>query len=98
MVFEILTSNWDGEMASLDYDGVKVEVPNALARLSLNLDPRNYDSYGMGPCLDVVGETRTCMNQDLGESEEATYGKWKSGRIAYDRSGTYRCLYSNVCW
>ena len=39
---------------------------------SSNLDPRNYDSLGLGPGLDVVDETRTVMNQDLGESEEAT--------------------------
>jgi hypothetical protein len=34
-----LTSNWDGEMGLLDVDGVKIVVPNALARLSSNLDP-----------------------------------------------------------
>ncbi len=67
-----MTSNWDGEIGSLDFDGVRVEVPNALACLSRNLDPRYYDSSGMGPGLDVVEETRTCMNQVLGESEEAT--------------------------
>ncbi len=67
-----LTSNWDGEMGSLDYDGVEVAVPNALACLSQNLDLRNYDSSGMGPGLNVVCETRTCMNRDLGDTEEAT--------------------------
>ncbi len=65
-----LTSNRDGEMGSLEFDGVRVEVPNALARLSRNLDPRNYDSSGMGPGLVVVEETRNCMNQDLSLSEE----------------------------
>ena len=49
-----LTSDWDGEMGSLDYDGVRAEVPNALARLLQNLDPRNYDSPGIGPGLDIV--------------------------------------------
>jgi hypothetical protein len=39
---------------------------------SSNLDPRNYDSLGLGPGLDVVDEMRTIMNQDFGESEEAT--------------------------
>ncbi len=34
------------------------------------LDPRNYDSSGMGPGLDVVEETRNCMNQDLSLNEE----------------------------
>jgi len=46
-------------MGFLDYDGAQVDVPNALARLLTNLDPRNYDSSGLGPGLDVVGETRT---------------------------------------
>ena len=50
--------------------GVRVDAPNALARLSTNLDPRNYDSSGMGPGLDVVEETRNCLNLDLRESEE----------------------------
>ena len=59
-------------MGVLDYDGVRVDVPTALARLLTNLDPRNYDSSGLGPGLDVVGETRTVMNRELGESEEAT--------------------------
>ena len=57
----------------LEFIGVRVEVPNALARLSRNLDPRNYDSSGMGPGLDVVEETS--MNRDLRESDEVT--KWE---------------------
>jgi hypothetical protein len=67
-----LTSKWDGEMGCLDFDGIGVEVPNALACLSANLDPRNYDSSGLGPGLHVIDETRTMMNQDFGESEETT--------------------------
>ena len=67
-----LTSDWDGEMGCLDFDGVRVEVPNALAHLSANLDPRNYDLSGLGPGLDVVDEMRTMMNRDFGESEETT--------------------------
>jgi hypothetical protein len=57
-----LSTGYCREMGSLDYDGVSVAVPNALARLSRNLDPHTYDSSGMGPGLDVVGETRTCMD------------------------------------
>jgi hypothetical protein len=67
---QMLTSEWDGEMGALDYDGIRVDVPNALARLSTNLDPRNYDSTGLGPGLDVVDETRIMMNRDFGEREE----------------------------
>jgi hypothetical protein len=67
-------------MGSLDYDGVRVEIPNALARLSRNLDPRNYDSSGIGPGLDIVEETKTCMNQDWGESEQATTREMDIGK------------------
>ena len=67
-----MTSDWDGEMGLLEFDGVKDVVPNALAHLSRNLDPRNYDSSGMGPGLDVVDETQTCINRDLSESVEVT--------------------------
>ena len=63
----------------LEFIGVRVEVPNALARLSRNLDPRNYDSSGMGPGLDVVEETRNCMNRDLSESEEVTTREMELG-------------------
>ena len=31
-----------------------MEVPNAFACLSANLDPRNYDSWGVGPSNDVL--------------------------------------------
>jgi hypothetical protein len=85
-------------MGSLDHDGVEVAVPNALARLSRNLDPCNYDSSGMGPGLDIVGKTRTCMSRDLGDSEEATIWEIEIRRIVYSRSGTYHWLYSDVCW
>jgi hypothetical protein len=66
-----MTSEWEGEMGCLlEYEGVRVDVPNALARLSTNLDPRNYDSTGLGPGLDLVDETRTIMNRDFGERED----------------------------
>jgi len=69
---KMLTSEWDGEMGCLDFYGIRVDIPNALARLSTNLDPRNYDSTGLGPGLDVVDETRIMMNCDFGEREEDT--------------------------
>jgi hypothetical protein len=74
-----LTSNWDGEMGSFEFDGVRVDVPNALARLSRNLDPQNYDYSGMGPGLDVYEETRNCMNRDLSLSEEVTTREMELG-------------------
>ena len=68
----MLTSEWDGEMGSLEFDGIRVDVSNALARFSTNLDPRNYDSTGLGPGLDLVDETRIMMICDFGEREEDT--------------------------
>ena len=52
----VCMSDWEGTLGDLDFDGIDEAIPNALARLSLNLDPRNYDSSGMGPGPDVVGE------------------------------------------
>ncbi len=49
-------SDWEGELGGLDFDGLPSSIPNAIARLSANLDPRNYDVSGMGPGEDVVGE------------------------------------------
>ena len=54
-------------MGGLDFDGVHKDVPNALARLSENLDAWNYDSSGLGPGLDVIGETRTIFTQEIRE-------------------------------
>jgi hypothetical protein len=47
----------------MDYEGVAQEnYAHTIARLSANLDPRNYDSSGMGPGQDVVSEG--CINDD----------------------------------
>ncbi len=42
-------------MGDLDFEGIREEVPNAIARLSTNLDPCNYDLSGMGPGEDITG-------------------------------------------
>jgi hypothetical protein len=52
----VLVSDWDGEMGRMDFDGLCESIPNSIARLSSNLDPRNYDISNMGPGEDVVGE------------------------------------------
>jgi hypothetical protein len=65
-----LTSDWDGDMGCLDFEGILVEVPNTLARLSTNLDPRNYDSLGVCPGLDVVEETTVLLNREMTENAE----------------------------
>jgi hypothetical protein len=61
-------SDWDGEMGCLDFDGARKEVPNALARLFENLETRNYDSSGLGPGLDVIGEMRSIFTQEIREN------------------------------
>ena len=48
-------SDWTGPLGEMDFDGIDEDIPNAIARLSRNLDPRNYDSSGMGRGSDVVG-------------------------------------------
>lgn len=44
-----------------------MEVPNALARLSANLDPYNFDSLGLGPGSDVMAENRSLMRSAVAE-------------------------------
>jgi hypothetical protein len=56
-------SNWEGDMCGLDFDGLLSSIPNAVAKLSTNLDPHNYDQSGMGPGEDVVVE---CNDNDRG--------------------------------
>ena len=51
-----VTSEWLGDLGDHDFEGVSPEVPNAIVRLSTNLDPRKYDSSAMGPGEDVAGE------------------------------------------
>ena len=52
----VWASDWSGPLGELEFEGVREEVPNAIARLSMNLDPRNYDLSGMGPGEDVTGD------------------------------------------
>jgi len=47
-------SDWAGPNGDHDYDGLNQQIPNALSRLCRNLDPRNYDSSGMGRGTDVL--------------------------------------------
>ena len=52
-------------MGGIEFNGIYKDIPNALARLSENMDPRNYDSSGLGPGLDVIGEIRTIFTQEI---------------------------------
>ena len=66
-------SEWEGDLGCLDYEGVPVEVPNALTltRLSANLDPHNFDSSGLGPESDVMAENRSLMRSEVVEKSDA---------------------------
>jgi hypothetical protein len=63
----VLVSDWDGELGQIDFDGLRESIPNSIARLSTNLDPRNFDLSNMGPGEDVVGEI---YHGDRGEEED----------------------------
>jgi hypothetical protein len=61
----------EGDLGCLDYKGVPVEVPHALARFSANLDPCNFDSSGLGPGSDVMAENRSLMRSKVVEKSDA---------------------------
>jgi hypothetical protein len=94
-----LTSNWDGDMGCLDFEGILVEVPNALARLSTNLDPRNYDSSGVSPGLDVVEEMTVLLNREMTEIAEdlrdIEIGKDRVRHVRYLSLAVFRRLLVN---
>ncbi len=46
---------------------MQVEVPNALACLSANLDPQNYDSSGLGPGSDVIAANCSLLTREVAE-------------------------------
>ena len=35
----VLVSDWEGDLGRMDFDGLSQSIPNAIARLSTNLDP-----------------------------------------------------------
>jgi hypothetical protein len=51
----------------MDLDGIDAGVAHLIARLSKNLNPRNYDSSGMGPGNDLVGEVYCFNDSDCEE-------------------------------
>ena len=53
----VAISDWTGWNGDHDYDGLSKEIPNAVARICRNLDPRNYDSSCMGRGLTFCGTT-----------------------------------------
>jgi hypothetical protein len=64
----VLVSDWEGDLGRMDFDGLHQLIPNAIARLSTNLDPRNYNLLDMGPGADIFGEVY-CGNGRVEEDE-----------------------------
>ena len=60
-------SDWEGPMGDTDVEGLNDGVAHTIARLSKNLNPRNYDSSGMGPGNDLVGEVYGFRDSDCEE-------------------------------
>jgi hypothetical protein len=68
----MVISDWDGKMAGFDWEGVRADIPTALACLLVNLDVCNYDSSVLGPGDDVIGETRLLLTRELEEDVDIT--------------------------
>ncbi len=62
----VIASDWEGPMGESDFNGLHEEIPYSIARLSTNLDPRNYDLSGMGPREDVVGNAGIDDEREVG--------------------------------
>jgi hypothetical protein len=62
-----VVSEWEGDLGCLDFESVPVEVPNALACLSANLHPRNYDSVGLGHGSDIMAENHSLLMSKVAE-------------------------------
>jgi hypothetical protein len=60
-----VVSDWEGKLACFDWEGVRADIPNPLACLSVNQDTRNYNSSGVGPGDDIIGETRSLLTREL---------------------------------
>ena len=63
-------SDWEGPMGDMDFEGLNDGVAHTIVRLSKNLNPRNYDSSGIGPGNDLVGEVYDFCESDSKEGNE----------------------------
>jgi hypothetical protein len=63
-------SDWEGPMGDMDFEGLNDGVAHTIARLRKNRNPRNYDSSGMGPGNDLVGEVSDFCESDSEEGNE----------------------------
>jgi hypothetical protein len=68
-----LSGKWkDGDVYG-HFEGICHSIHNAIAQLSMNLDPQNYDLMNIGPVEDVVGEVCTmAMETGWGGGEDGT--------------------------
>jgi hypothetical protein len=93
-------SEWEGDLGCLDYKGVPVEVPNALAHLSANLDPRNFDSLGLGPGSDVMAENHSLVRSKVAANAASCCIDDRAIMMGItngvDRLQSVRCLSLNV--
>jgi hypothetical protein len=69
---QTVVSEWEGDLGCLYFEGVPVEVPNAPSCLSANLDPRNYDSLGVGPGSNVLAENCSLLTSKVAELSDFT--------------------------
>ena len=65
-------SEWEADLGCLVFEGVPVEVPNMLARLSANFNPKNYDLSGVGPSNDVLAENCFLLTSKVAELSDFT--------------------------
>ncbi len=60
-------------MGDMDFEGLDDGVAHTIARLSKNLNPRNYNSSGMRPGNDLVGEVSDVCESDFEEGNEGVH-------------------------
>ena len=88
-------SDWLGDLGNHDFEGLTPDVPNAIARLSSNLDPRTHDSSGMGPGEDVAGEDNleVAIQNDLNSYTEEDAAHSGGGGGGWPRERRHGCTH-----
>ncbi len=62
--------DYEGPMGDMDFEGLDDGVAHTIARLSKNRNPCKYDSSGMGPGNDLVGEVYGSCQSNFEEGNE----------------------------
>jgi hypothetical protein len=60
-----VVSDWEGKLACFNWEGVRADIPIALACLSVNQNACNYDSSGVDPGDVIIGESRSLLTREL---------------------------------